>query len=85
MDTDHSVSQGVVKVSKYQNFFKFDSTGKILKDLTSAVNQSKLVRAITHLQDELYKIESSDGPSKKTILLRLKISNLEAQLSDMRK
>ena len=72
-------------MSQLQTFIDPTSTSQLLNNLNRAIDETKLVRAIDSMQNDIYQIESISGPSKRTTFLRREIASLQAQLAELRK
>lgn len=72
-------------MSQLQTFIDPSSTSQLLNNLSLAIDETKLVRAIDSMENDIYKIESVSGPSKRTRFLRAQISCLQTQLVELRK
>ena len=71
-------------MSQLQTFIDPMSTSQLLNNLSLAIDETKLVRAIDRMQNDIYKIESVSGSSKRTQFLRREILNLQGQLTKLR-
>jgi len=71
-------------MSQLQTLIDPMSTSQLLNNLSLAIDETKLVRAIDRMQNDIYKIESVRGPSKRTQFLRKEILNLQGQLTKLR-
>ncbi len=54
---------------------------RLLRNLNTYIDEDRLMSSITQLRNEVYKIESVSGRSRRTIKLRNEITRLEDQLS----
>ena len=71
-------------MSQLQTFIDPTSTSELLNNLNLAIDETKLVRAIDSMQNDIYKIESISGPSKRTHFLRKEIFILQEKLAQLR-
>ncbi len=71
-------------MGRLQTFIDPSSTSQLLNNLSLAIDETKLVRAIDSMQNDIYKIEMASGPSKRTRFLRREIGYLEARLERIR-
>lgn len=71
-------------MSQVHTFIDPTSTSQLLNNLSMAIDETKLVRTINSLEDNIYKIEYSSGPSPRTSFLRKEVANLKIQLEDLR-
>ena len=71
-------------MSQLQNINEPNSTEQLLGNLNFAIDEAKLVRSIIELSDQIRRIESAWGPSRRTLYLNREIDRLEAKLSDAR-
>lgn len=67
-----------------QYFIDPNSTSQLLNHLDLAIDEAKLIRAISQMYEQVYKIETVSGPSKRTHFLRQEIVNKESQLKRIR-
>jgi len=54
---------------------------RLLRNLNTYIDEDRLIRSISQLRKEVYKIESVSGRSLRTIKFRNEIAKLEDQLS----
>ncbi len=54
---------------------------RLLRNLNTYIDEDRLMRSISQLHNEVYKIESVSGRSRRTNKLRNEIAKLEDQLS----
>jgi hypothetical protein len=54
---------------------------RLLRNLNTYIDEDRLMRSISQLNNQVDKIESVSGPSLRTIKLRNEIARLEDQLS----
>lgn len=71
-------------MSQLQAYIDPTSTSQLLNDLSKAIDETRLVTAINCIQDDIYKIESASGPSRRTQYLRKEVVILESRLTDIR-
>ena len=71
-------------MSRLQTFIDPTSTSQLLNNLNLAIDETKLVRTINSMQEDIYKIESASGPSKRTQFLRQEVFRLQTKLEDIR-
>ena len=72
-------------MSQLQTFIDPTSTSQLLSNLNRAIDETKLLRTISSVQSDIYKIESVSGPSMRTRFLRRQLKSLEIQLEMVRK
>ena len=60
------------------------STKQILKDLSLAIDEAKVVRTLGIMKDRLYQIETQNGSTKSSESLKQEIASLEEQLRMIR-
>lgn len=56
------------------------TTIRLLSNLDLAIDEAKMVREAVNHCDQIWKIESASGPSKRTQFLRQEVARLEAQI-----
>lgn len=71
-------------MSKLQTFIDPSSTTELLRNLNRAIDETKLLRTISSIESDIYKIESASGPSMRTRFLRRQLVSLQNQLSTIR-
>lgn len=71
-------------MSQLQSFIDPSSTSQLLSNLSRAIDETKLLRTISSIQSDIYKIESASGPSMRTQFLRRQLKSLENQLTTIR-
>lgn len=71
-------------MSQLQTFIDPTSTSQLLSNLSRAIDETKLLRTISSVQSDIYKIESVSGPSMRTRFLRRQLKSLENQLELVR-
>lgn len=71
-------------MSQLQTFIDPTSTSQLLNNLNRAIDETKLLRTISSVQSDIYKIESASGPSMRTKFLRRQLESLENQLETIR-
>ena len=67
-----------------QTFINPSSTSELLRKLDRAIDETKLLRAISSIESDIYKIESASGPSMRTRFLRRQLISLQNQLKTIR-
>lgn len=71
-------------MNQLQTFIDPTSTSQLLTNLSRAIDETKLIRTISSVQSDIYKIESASGPSMRTKFLRRQLKSLENQLDMLR-
>lgn len=71
-------------MSQLQTFIDPTSTSQLLSNLNRAIDETKLMRTISSVENDIYKIESVSGPSMRTKFLRRQLLSLQNQLKDIR-
>jgi hypothetical protein len=57
------------------------STNQLLNNLSLAIDEAKLVRSISNIEEQIYKIQNSTGPSPRTHFLERELNNLKQELA----
>ncbi len=60
------------------------TTSRLLSKLSQAIDETQLVRSINNLEENIYKIESVNGPTPRSKFLRNEINQLERKLYQLR-
>ena len=60
------------------------STSQLLDKLGMAVNETRLVRAMDSIRNDIFKAESSEGLSKHSLVLRSELARLQVRLTELR-
>lgn len=71
-------------MSQLQTFIDPSSTSRLLSNLNRAIDETKLLRTISSVENDIYKIESVSGPSMRTRFLRRQLISLQNQLDAIR-
>ncbi|MBC8211503.1 MAG: hypothetical protein H8E21_10575 [Gammaproteobacteria bacterium] len=71
-------------MSQTQVLIHSTSTTHLLNNLSLAIDEVKLVRAIHQIGGQISSIEAASGPSRRTHFLRNEVVRLEKQLADVR-
>lgn len=56
------------------------STNQLLNNLSLAIDEAKLVRSISNIEEQIYKIQNTAGPSPRTSFLERELTNLKKEL-----
>ena len=62
-----------------------DSTSHLLANLNESFDEVRLVQTLSRLYDQVYHIETTVGPSRRTEMLRHQIAQLEHHLKHLRR
>ena len=57
------------------------STNQLLNNLSLAIDEAKLVRSISSIEDQIYKIRNNTGTSPRTNFLERELNNLKKELA----
>lgn len=57
------------------------STNQLLNNLSLAIDEAKLVRSISSIEEQIFKIRNSTGPSARTNFLERELNNLKKELA----
>ena len=71
-------------MSTLSYYYDADSTDYLLANLNKAIDEVKLVKTLSRLYDQVYRIETTVGPSRRTEALRGQIGQLEQRLKRLR-
>jgi hypothetical protein len=71
-------------MSIYQTVIDPTSTDQLLNNLSNAIEETKLVRTIQHLQENIYKLDSDKTTPLRLKFLHQEVHKLENQLQKIR-
>ena len=76
--------EGKKDMSSLGYYYDADSTSYLLANADQANDEGKLVKTLSRLYDQVYRIETTVGPSRRTEALRQQIAQLELRLKNLR-
>jgi len=71
-------------MSHLNTYIDPNSTNQLLNNLALAIDETKLLLDISNLNNQVYKIESTEGRTERSLHLRKKVTVLEVRLNYIR-
>ncbi len=71
-------------MSHLETYIDPTTTNQLLNNLSLAIDEAKLVLNLNTLKDQLFKIESSEGTTDRSLFIRKEITILKVQLNYIR-
>ena len=71
-------------MSHLETYIDPTTTNNLIKNLSLAIDEAKLVIRLNSLNNQIYNIESSEGRTERSLYLRKEVTVVEVQLNYIR-